>query len=155
MIEMNSKAISPMIATILLIAFTVAVGGIISIWMTGYTRTTGQSVSSATENQTACISSYPDIVLVTTNATIIMNRGSENITDVTCFAGNGSALFPKIDIIVPGGSNSTFWANSTGSPTPYVTGVTGFGTKVTCTGKCRSIGVSGECKSGQSCWTIT
>ena len=40
------KAISPMIAVILLIAFTVAIGGILSVWLTGLqqqqTTTTGE-----------------------------------------------------------------------------------------------------------------
>jgi len=142
-----------MIATILLIAFTVAVGGIISIWMTGYTKTTSQSVSSATENQTACVSSYPNILLVTSSAIIINNPGSESLSNLNCYAGNGSNIScGGIGTLAAGASNSTFWCNSTGHLGTYATG---FGTKVTCSAKCRSIGVSGECESGQSCWTAS
>jgi flagellin-like protein len=137
---MNSKAISPMIATILLIAFTVAVGGIISVWMTGYTRTVGQSVSSATENTTACIGTYPNVISVTSNAILVMNPGSENITGLICYASNGTALTPETTILVPGNITSISWTRT--------------GSSIVCTASCRNnTGVSGECKSGQSCWT--
>jgi len=153
MICMNSKAISPMIATILLVAFTVAVGGIISIWMTGYTRTTGASVSSATENVTACVNSYPYITLVTTQAILVTNPGSETITNVRCFAGNGSDISRGgLGSLASGASNTTRWCNATGGAVNYDSG---FGTNVVCTAQCRSIGVSGECKRGQSCWTAS
>jgi archaellum component FlaF (FlaF/FlaG flagellin family) len=149
---MKSKGIDTMIATILLIAFTVAVGGIISIWMTGYARTTGASVSSATENITACSNSYPYIVTVTTYGIIITNPGSENITSIRCFAANGTEISGggTLGTITPGGTNTTGW-NVTGGAknVPYETN---YGTKVMCTGSCRNIGVSGECKQGQTCW---
>jgi len=48
------KGISPLIATVLLIAFTIAVGGLISIWLTGFTQTTTQSVGSQASNQITC-----------------------------------------------------------------------------------------------------
>ena len=43
------KGISPLVAAILLIAFTVAIGGIISIWLTGFARQQTAQVSSATQ----------------------------------------------------------------------------------------------------------
>jgi len=137
---MKSKAISPMIATILLIAFTVAVGGIISIWMTGYTRTTGASVSSATENTTACVGTYPNVISVTSSAVLVTNPGSEDITNLNCFVGNGTNITTVATATLsPGTVASGSWTRSTQ-------------TVVTCTAKCRNTGVSGECKSGQSCW---
>lgn len=48
------KAVSPLIATVLLIAFTVAVGGLISIWLTGFTQTQTQSVGSQASTQITC-----------------------------------------------------------------------------------------------------
>jgi len=154
---MRSKAISPMIATILLIAFTVAVGGIISVWMTSYTRTTGASVSSVTENTTACMNSYPNILLVTSSAIVINNPGTESLSQVNCYAGNGSNIScGGIGTLAGGASNRTYWCNSTGGIPPTGSSyAAGFGTNVICTAKCRSIGVSTECKSGQSCWVIT
>jgi flagellin-like protein len=155
---MNSKAISPMIATILLIAFTVAVGAIISVWLMGYTRTTGAAVSGVTENQTICINSYPNILMVTDKAIILSNPGSEAITNLRCFAGNGSALWSEVQggfvlsSLAPGNLTSFYWSNSTGSKEIYNSD---FGTRVVCSGSCRNIGVTGECNSGQFCWKIS
>jgi flagellin-like protein len=138
---MNSKAISPMIATILLIAFTVAVGGIISVWLTGYTRTTSAAVSTATEDQVKCTGTYPNIYLVTDNAIIITNPGSENITNITCFAGDGTVLSsPSTLLLTPGNVSRIIWAKA-------------YNTSVVCSGVCRSIGVTGECRSDQNCWS--
>lgn len=48
------KGLSPLIATVLLIAFTIAVGGLISIWITGFTQTQTQSVGSQATTQITC-----------------------------------------------------------------------------------------------------
>ena len=48
------KGISPFIAVILLIAFTVAVGGIVSVWLSGFTRTTADTVSNQSSIQINC-----------------------------------------------------------------------------------------------------
>jgi flagellin-like protein len=138
---MNSKAISPMIATILLIAFTVAIGGIISVWMTGYTRTTGASVSGATENMTACLGTYPDVISVTSTAILIHNPGSEEITNLTCYFGNGTNVTNiSTSILSPGGIASAPCNHSATE------------TSVICTAKCKGSGVRVECKSDQICW---
>jgi len=137
---MRSKAISPMIATILLIAFTVAVGGIISVWMTSYTRTTGASVSSVTENTTACVGSYPNMVSVTSTALIVTNPGSESLSNLNCFDSSGNNITTIATAsLASGATASGAWTRS--ANTSYV-----------CTARCRNTGVSGECKSGQSCW---
>ena len=50
----KSKGISPLIATVLLIAFTVAVAGIIATWITGFATTTSESVSKQSSNEINC-----------------------------------------------------------------------------------------------------
>jgi len=50
----GSKGISPLIATVLLIAFTVAVAGIVSVWITSFTATSTQTVSSHSETELIC-----------------------------------------------------------------------------------------------------
>jgi len=145
---MKSKAISPMIAVVLLIAFTIAVGGILSLWMTGYVTTTTQSVETASTNQTKCAGTYIDVISVDNDAILITNRGAETISSISCYSGNGTSW--ELGTVGPGGINVTkWWPNQTGGS--YVTG---FGTVITCTGSCLNIGVTGECKSGQACWNI-
>ena len=48
------KGISPLIATVLLIAFTVAVAGIISVWLTGFASTTTKTVGGQANIEIIC-----------------------------------------------------------------------------------------------------
>jgi flagellin-like protein len=63
------KAISPMIAVVLLIAFTVSVGGILSVWLSTLSTTQTTIVSSGTEKQVRCGASSLIIKEVRYNAT--------------------------------------------------------------------------------------
>ena len=49
-----NKGVSPLIATVLLIAFTIAVAGIISVWLTQFTTTTTTTVSNQGNAQILC-----------------------------------------------------------------------------------------------------
>jgi len=50
----RSKAVSPLIASVLLIAFTVAVAGIVSGWLQGFTRSTTSTVTSQSQTELTC-----------------------------------------------------------------------------------------------------
>jgi len=138
---MNSKAISPMIATILLIAFTVAVGGIISVWLTTYTRTAQTAVSGATEAHIKCAGITPNIYRVTETAIFLMNSGSEELTNVTCLTQDGK-LIGIVGTMPPGNMTSL----------PFV--VPG-NTSVICSGVCLGVGVASQCSKGDSCWVAS
>jgi len=91
------KGISPMVATVLLLAFTVAVGGIISVWLTGMTRTQTAGVTTAAQCASTRLDMAADLFGNTTGGLIIRytNLGPEvvypkNIT-VTCGAITGSS----------------------------------------------------------------
>lgn len=53
-VGVNVKGISPLIATVLLIAFTVAIGGLISVWLTSFTRTQTSAVGSQASTSITC-----------------------------------------------------------------------------------------------------
>lgn len=129
-----------MIATVLLIAFTVAVGGILSVWLTSLTTTATNSAENSTTDQVKCASTWINVLSVTSNAVMITNRGSQTISSVNCFSGNGTNItLVATASLTAGSSNSGIWTRGTE-------------TSVICSGKCLSTGVTGECKSGQSCW---
>ena len=139
---MDKKGISPMIAVVLLVAFTVAVGGILSLWLTNYATTTTESVQTATENHTACVGTYPKIISVTGTTVILTNPGTENMDNIFCYSSSGKSIFDINNIsnpLTPGSTSSVSWTRDTN-------------TSVICTGTCRNIGITGECKSTQSCW---
>lgn len=137
---MNSKGISPMIAVVLLIAFTVAVGGIMSVWMTSFTTSTTGSVDSAATNQTRCSGTYIDVISVSSSAVIITAKGSQSMYDISCYTDIGGNVtnITSVDL-APGASFAAIWER-------------GDAGSVICTGTCLNIGKTGECKSGQSCW---
>jgi len=51
---MNKKAVSPLIATVLLIAFTVALGAIVMNWGESFVRKTQDTASEASEGKLEC-----------------------------------------------------------------------------------------------------
>ncbi|MFH0711162.1 MAG: archaellin/type IV pilin N-terminal domain-containing protein [Candidatus Aenigmatarchaeota archaeon] len=51
---LQMKGISPIIATVLLIAFTVAVAGLLSTWLTGFTSSTSKQVSDSSSITLSC-----------------------------------------------------------------------------------------------------
>jgi len=138
-----------MIATVLLIAFTVAVGGILSVWFTSFTRTSTANVENASTDVTKCSGTYIDVTTVTNTSIIVANRGSQTINTVVCTSGNGSSW--GLGSLSSGGMNATIGWNATGAGGIYAAG---FGTIISCSGKCLTIGVTGSCKSGDSCWKI-
>ena len=96
------KGISPMIATVLLIAFTVAVGGIVSLWISGYTKTQTGQITSVSQDQIQCYNSVLSIksttVLNGTNATIVVGYDSGTLVlnnvkaDITCGGYSNSSI---------------------------------------------------------------
>jgi flagellin-like protein len=138
---MSSKGISPLIAVVLLIAFTVAVAGVISLWLTGFTTTTTGSVESASTNQTKCAGVYIDVISVTNDTVIFRNPGSQQINSVVCYSSGGENITSGTINLAVGDINSTSW-------------VRGSNSSVICSGTCLNIGVTGECNSGQTCWKV-
>ena len=52
--ELKKKGVSPLIATVLLIAFTIAVAGIISVWLTQFTKQQTSLVTTQGNTQINC-----------------------------------------------------------------------------------------------------
>lgn len=143
------KGISPMIATVLLIGFTVAVGAILSVWFSTYTKTQTAGVSSAT----ACASTTLDVKVpaVTSDGNVtvlITNNGPStvNITSVTVTCGantltNSNPIgLTGLTNMKPGTSNTT---------TVTLSGCTSANVAVDVRAACEGGGVtSGGCPAG-------
>jgi len=73
------KGISPFIATILLIGFTVAVGAILSVWFTTFTRTQTVGIQAGA----ACITNKIDVKVLgigdNTTTLLIQNSGPDSV----------------------------------------------------------------------------
>ena len=74
------KGISPLIAGVLLIAFTLAVAAIISGWLTSLTKTTTEKTEKGVSTQVECSKAVIEIEKVTSSDVIIHNSGSVSLT---------------------------------------------------------------------------
>ncbi len=90
------KGISPLVATVLLIAFTVGIGGIISIWISGFTQTSSKIVSKEGENQLICSNGAIDV----SN----LKYFSSNMSGI--IKNNGRIVLGNITLQVIGNNNS-------------------------------------------------
>ena len=84
------KGISPLIASVLLIAFTVAVATIVMGWFTTFTRTTTANVSTQANNVVGCSSASVQITHVYNGRVIVENTGFKNFTNVVAAIINTS-----------------------------------------------------------------
>lgn len=74
---MNKKAVSPLIATVLLIAFAVALGAIVMNWGESFVRKTQDTASTASEGRLECTLAVDFEVI---NAQYEENTSDENAT---------------------------------------------------------------------------
>ncbi|MDY6788865.1 MAG: archaellin/type IV pilin N-terminal domain-containing protein [Candidatus Nanohaloarchaea archaeon] len=97
---MNRKGISPLVAAVLLIAFTLAVASILTAYVTTFTEESAQQLGNQTTQVTSCayagISIY-DAVYDTANSDItvnVANTGTKDLSEITvvAFASDGSIL---------------------------------------------------------------
>ncbi len=96
--NLNKKGLSPLIASVLLIGFTMAVAAILVVWITGFTQQQTTTVGQRADLQTKCsYSSFTiprnDVAVVgnTLNVTVVYSAGSEllNITGFEVRDTNG------------------------------------------------------------------
>jgi flagellin-like protein len=141
------KAISPMIATILLIAFTVAVGGIISIWLTGFTRTASAGTETRSEALNRCSASGFEIISCTSSAINIIHYDSSlTLFPLSIKTSDGTA-------ITLSGSNAAGLASGQVRSISFTRGTN---TSVTVNANCQygtiNVTITASCSSGDKCW---
>lgn len=137
MLELKSKGISPLIAIILLIAFTVGVGGIISLWLTGFTATQTSTVETSGERLVKCANSVLDIEAVynTTftppkgstdangdfNVTVVYYSGTEDLYNFTIsLTDNIGGVFTQSNTTKYVKNSSGTWAMNPGEKYTFI-----------------------------------
>lgn len=153
------KGISPVIATILLIAITVSVVVLVNVWFPGLIGSQQETIESSSSDFTQCASSNLEVVqaryLASGSPSIINvtvgSSGSQNLKNVTIVVVGGGASTTSIkyynqtnDDLVPGLSFAVS-LNTTGGASlpPEIVTVSGFcGT---------SYVVSDDCRAGEAC----
>lgn len=86
---MSVKGISPLIATVLLIAFGVVIAAVLNVWMTGFTKKTSERVEEEAMQQLTCSQggiSLRDLVYNSTTSYLsgkIENTGSITLGEIS------------------------------------------------------------------------
>jgi flagellin-like protein len=119
------KAISPMVATVLLVGFTIAVGAILSLWFTTFTRTQTAAVGAGA----ACASNpvyVRAIGLSDTNLiSLVSNGGADNVTVTSAVVTCGGTLVNSTNpsLFVASNSQNTTTILVTGACNPSNIGI--------------------------------
>lgn len=106
---MRRKGISPLIAAVLLIAFTMAVAGILTAWVTSFTQSTTEDVGNESDRLIECSYAGLDITSASfdgTDATVVVaNTGTQDINaSVVVYLNNGTITQTYSDSIISRGS---------------------------------------------------
>lgn len=72
----NKKGISPLIATVLIIGFTVALAAVIMVWGSDFIKGTTDDVAKTTEMQLACTNADFEIIECNLDTVTIENTGA-------------------------------------------------------------------------------
>ncbi|MBI2543147.1 MAG: hypothetical protein HYW24_03105 [Candidatus Aenigmarchaeota archaeon] len=135
------KAISPMIAVVLLIAFTIGIGTLVSIFATSLTVTSTGITSNQSEALSRCAGAWINVYSIQSTTILYSNPNTQTITNVVITTGDGR-LVTGATSIAPGGSSSTSWTAGTN-------------TSVAVRGLCQTlVTAEGKCTSAQACWDI-
>lgn len=135
-----TKGLSPVVATVLLIAFAVAIAGLVAIWLTGFTTSTTEFTSEQGDKLTACAGARLKVDTVTSTGILYSNPSVRTITNITVYDMGGRSLTQNASSLQPGQVTNVTWAR-------------GSNTSVFMRGICEgAIVVEGECKDGQICW---
>lgn len=135
------KGISPLVAVVLLIAFTVGIGGLVSLFATSLTTTSTSIVSRQTEAQTKCAGAWINVYRVTNSSVFYSNPSSEIIRNITIIPESGGTINGSTSLS-PGQTNATSWTAGTNG-------------SVIVRGLCQIIvPIEGSCRSGQLCWVV-
>jgi len=149
------KGISPMIATVLIIAFTIAVGGIISVFMTNLTKTqTGEAEKSAA-GTAECAGAYIDILNVSTgvagsNNLLVLNPSKNGIYVTAAYddLGNANSSTNMQARLIPGEIKALTVVGIPGANAKKLT-LIGFCEN---TANTTNVSISGTCPKGGVCW---
>ena len=140
--KVKQKAISPMVAVVLLIAFTIGVGGLVSIFATSLTTTSTGIASNQSEALTRCAGAWIDVHSVTSTQVYYSNPNSQTLTTIILVPGNSVNTVTGATTLAPGASTVTSWTAGTN-------------TSVIARGLCQTlVTVEGRCTSAHECWDV-
>ena len=156
------KGISPFVASIMLIAFTVAAGAIISLWFTSFSQKTTAGVGEQTSAVSKCTGALK-ITFVSRNMSIVeLTTSGVDGVNITSFVDSKGNIMFKHDGFELDDAMSIAQLNFTNDTGTYEGAtnqtVSGNAQWVKASGICeynqQVVPVEAVCYKGQSCWSV-
>lgn len=143
------KGLSSFVASVLLIAFTIAIGGILSVWITSLTKTQTSLTETQTSGVTKCSSADLEIISASpTNNKVVITH-----------YGYGLKFYPVNVIFSDGTVNSTFAqrygitaGNTTTLNVTFPTGVSWVKVSGSCEYGTSNMTIESMCRNSEDCW---
>jgi len=139
------KGISPMIATVLLVAFTVAVGGILMLWFTSVTRTTTSAASTQIEANTKCAGIFSIPSVNSADNKVYVAVGGSGLKVYPLFATVGSTVVTLTSGPISSGTYGSITVTIGGNTSVKITGACEYGGA--------NVTVEASCTKPESCWS--
>ena len=135
------KGISPLVATVLLIALTVGIGGIVSLFASSLTTSATGVTSNQSESLSRCAGAWINVYSIQSTSVLFSNPNPQTLTGLTIVASDGKTIAAGTSI-APGATNSTSWTSGTN-------------TSVIVRGLCQTlVTVEGKCSNTDQCWDV-
>lgn len=99
---MNKRAVSPLIATVLLIAFSVALGAVVMNWGTQYVKDTSEDSASNSDVKLACSTGVSLEFIKIDGVTQVYYTNSSNELNISALITNGPTPIEGIKVTVIG-----------------------------------------------------
>jgi flagellin-like protein len=94
---MKQKGLSPLVAAVLIIAFTVAVAGLISSWLSTTTKQQTEIVGKSLQYQVNCTKANLGVIEVICSENklevSVYNYGPIDLTNISVYVSNGTTLY--------------------------------------------------------------
>lgn len=147
------KGLSPLIAVILLVAFTVGVAGILSIFFSSFTSTQTGTLEKGGTGLAECGGARINIVGVSSGSIVVSNPNKNKIYTTSVFDDTGAtnSTIAVVEKAISSGSIATLSPGNI--PGSGATKITVLGFCETATGSITNVSIEGVCTKTTSCWS--
>lgn len=128
-----------MIATVLLIALTIGIAGIVSIFASSLTTSATGVASNQSTAVTKCAGAWINVYSAQSSVVVFSNPNPQTLTGLTLVAADGKTVSGSSSL-APGATSTISWTQGTN-------------TSVKVTGLCQTlVTVEGKCSVTDQCW---
>ncbi|MBI2545202.1 MAG: hypothetical protein HYW22_01210 [Candidatus Aenigmarchaeota archaeon] len=146
------KGISPLVATVILVALVIGIAGIVSLFASNLVSSSTGVTSNQSSSLTKCAGSWINVYKVTNSTVFYSNPNNQVLTGLTLIYGDGKQSVTVLDPSLSVGEYNYTSLTSSGDAGIFAGAAAG-NTSITVRGLCQTlVSVQGICRQGQDCW---